>query len=297
MTICISAFAGGKAIVSICDTMATMVGYGGKTVMYDAVMTKYGWIGAAWRSAFTGNDISHLSPVYAQMRDGINAKGRKPPHDFLDVSGISSRAYHNYWERRLNTTFFGRFNTTLQRYMAKPARFSDSEREEIFQAIRDFNVPLSILVWGWDNRGPHILTVDSPGVSNHYDTCGFWSVGATSGIALDYLSRCRMGGLTPEEAIVRTFEAKFKAEDPQRGVGPNSDATLMYWDAIDFDRERELFFAHEDIEIIKACCSTEAYETTGRTLEEATALVKSAIGNAITRRQFEEAILAIHLQD
>lgn len=295
MTVCIAAMT-GESIVAICDSMGTRVS-GGKAQTYDAVMTKYGWIAPAWRAAFTGNNVSHLSPIWARMRDELNPKGHKGPHDFLHVGDVAKKIYHEYWEQRINDEFFSRFNTNLREFTADPSRFTDAQRQQIFRRVSAFNIPLTVLLYGWDNRGAHIMTVESPGVINHFDFCGFWAVGATASVAIDYLSRCRIGGgLSSPQVMVRVFESKFKAENPSLGVGPGSDAWMVYWDAIDNDANRSLFIAHDDIDAIKTCCKAEAFETTGQIFDKATDIATLAIKQAVTQGQIDKAILGVHLK-
>jgi hypothetical protein len=180
----------GHAIIVICDTMASSVDRRGRLLrVYDKVMSKYGWIAPGWRNVYAGLDISHFTPMEARIRDTLDAAGTKPPIDFLHVAEVCKAKFHEYWEETLNDRLFKRFGTDLAIYTQNSSRFTDDERLRLFTTVQKHDIPFEILVYGWDNRGAHIMRIESPGVVSYYDFCGFWAIGATPSTALDHLAK------------------------------------------------------------------------------------------------------------
>lgn len=99
--------------------------------------------------------------------------------------------------------------------------------EEMRREIQALDFNCSFLVAGFDSQGPHIFVISPPGIEEHYDSIGFWSIGSGSHSALSSLlfrKASRYDSLLM--GIYYVAEAKFMAESAQ-GVGKHTPIMIL----------------------------------------------------------------------
>ncbi len=272
MTLCIASLEHThSAIVAVNDTMLTLSS-GMEVNFHDDTMTKAGWLSDSWRTMYSGDDTSQLTPLMGKVRDALLKPRDAPRHNFRVIVHVWKSVFRQHWEACLNDDRLTRFGVTLQEFLADRSRFSEAERLRIFEEIANYDIPLEILVYGFDDW-PHVFVISSPGRARHYDEFGFWTIGGGRQKqlrVLRYLADHRVPVLDCDEMVVRMCEAKFKCEGD--GVGATTLVRILY-------ENNELFLRAKEIDEIRYLWKIANKPLASSDLEAAKQLAQAAINN------------------
>jgi len=185
-------------------------------------------IGNHWVAMFSGNDISHTTPMLRHVKHLIQIDRESLP----DVVNAFVSAFKEQLRLRADNEILAALGYSLDEFkMSGLVQLGAETFSRILYEIQQTVIDLSFLIAGFDAGVPYIFTVSSPGRVEHYEEVGFWAIGAGQTHALGAMfnlrKRIRFMDLAP--ALYRVCEAKFSAENAM-GVGPTTYAMIMYPD-------------------------------------------------------------------
>jgi 20S proteasome alpha/beta subunit len=229
VTVCIAAIANyGTAIVIAADQMLTM-GW----AKSDKSALKIGGVHANFSVMFAGN-IEHVGPVLRSIRKQLEGKDG-PSYD--DIENAASKAYQDRLREERENTVLGGYGVTLNEFLqGGPQRFGNTTYSQWLAEMDSVKLGspdgLSLLVAGYDgNGGPHILSVEHPGVVKNHDIQGFWAIGSGQYGALSSLFFHSYNKRTlPEETVYHVAAAKFMAEESSSDVGKTTNLLIIEWE-------------------------------------------------------------------
>lgn len=218
MTVCIAAIHDGS-IINVSDRMIS-AGF----TSSDAVAVKLKGLGQRWVIMYAGNDISPIVPITIKANENLATSGTS---DLIGISESVCKAYSDVLAANTVKQVLSPYGFTLTD-LRRDGKSQLPERtfERLLESIGAASLDLTLLVAGFDESGPHIFTVSSPGIPEFHDATGFWAIGSGQFQALSMLFTGYSISLTAGEAFYRVMEAKFTAESAP-GVGKETVPIIM----------------------------------------------------------------------
>jgi hypothetical protein len=280
MTLCLAAVTKDlEAIVTASDTMIGFAGPAGH-FSYDACMLKLGFLADSWRVMYAGNDISHLTPVVDHIRRTLFQPSGSPLHPASRVEQVAKDAYRSQWVESLDDSVMRRHGITHSEYFDAMGweRIPPESRRLIAAQVAEWDLELDLLIYGFDNEGPHIFKVSGSGSTAFADTHGFAVVGANEihDLVLGHLARKRVNVSSVPEAIIHLCQAKSMVEG-QSGIGPATNVTVM-------DRGDEIFIENSSLEPIRQ------FLNAGGSLKEAAQMAGDALTTGLSFNRWQDTI-------
>jgi hypothetical protein len=166
---------------------------------------------------FAGNDISPVQPIVESVKSELlnSAMTRK------NVIDAFKRAFQAEIVGIAETAVLSRFGMSMIDFRREGlANFGRELFTQLAFEIKNVELDLIFLIFGYENKVPHIFTVQSHGEASHYDVPGFWAIGSGQMAALGALFNTQVPlvyqSLTNVLALM--CQAKFVAESAP-GVG------------------------------------------------------------------------------
>lgn len=216
MTVGIAAMADGhNAIVFVTDQMMSV---GIRTADLPLVTKGY-LVHGHWFALYAGT-VTLVPPILNKVKAALSAN---TDADVSEVSATFVRVYQAERQRLAEQSVLSPFGIDIQTLVNHLTNNQSAGLADMKRRIQDFDFDCEFLVGGFDPDGSaHIFTVTPPGVENHYDSIGFWSIGSGAEAALSSLLFRRLHVVMPlKQTIYHVAEAKFMSECAM-GVGRSS---------------------------------------------------------------------------
>jgi hypothetical protein len=216
MTVCVATFDSDGNIVAACDQMISMQGL--QTAETAAVKIRY--LGVNWVAMFAATDASPITPIIKRANNLLFSGDAKPAMMNVAVDALCT-AYSDELQAHIQRSILNRYSLTVADLHTLKADLAITG--EVMEAVRKANFDVSFLVMGHDKDGPHIFTVDNPGVSACHDVAGYHAVGTGAWLASSELMRTNFDADNPDElgaTVYNVCGAKFAAEAAEGVGGP-----------------------------------------------------------------------------
>jgi 20S proteasome alpha/beta subunit len=218
MTVCIAALAtedtdeGKKRyIVTVSDTKLTTGIYSQEFGAWKIKRLSKHW------SAMIAGKFSQHRPIIEAFRSEIgDDEGQRL--SVSQVHDIAAKVYVSEAKRMAEETILGKFGLTVDAFLKSRKNIGDSLFERTWGEISRIEVGCDLLVFGFDDEGPHIFVVSNPTPDNtsfitDHDSPSFAAIGTGS-----YLAESTMFAFNHtiinslSQSIYHTTVAKFVSE-------------------------------------------------------------------------------------
>jgi hypothetical protein len=231
MTVCIAAFAAkSKAIVLVSDKMLTYGDYNAIQMQSDTGVRKLLHLGdSGWEIQFAGDGAFAEKVVY----QATQAYEKKPTirDSCAEIMDCMQDAYRAVREREahdaiLRPRMLDR-DLVFKRHSSELHPLSDELVAELTKELKAFQTGCILLVCGFDKSGPHMFTLDDPGIFSSCDLPGFCAIGIGHEAATSRLLWEDVDRNNPLDLVLYdVFHAKVQAEIIV-GVGYTWDAHII----------------------------------------------------------------------
>jgi len=244
MTVCIATLChNGEYMVMASDFMIPSTA--GLTADNTAMKTRV--IGKAWWSLFSGDDLSHVTPILDRVYDAL---GNPDGHDLSEVVDAFVKAFKDETRAICEREVLNNWGITLDRFVNEGAKLFATDFAVINARIAEVRINCTFLVCGFNRttsragRNPgHIFTISGEyygrsagGAFLQYcENPAFAAIGTGSLNALSMLFFFEQSFVTPlPKTVYVVAAAKFMAESAG-GVGQQTKLHVFSKDGFVFE--------------------------------------------------------------
>lgn len=227
MTVCISALSEPTVgepqyVVNVCDRMVSMSGiFSG-----DNAVRKIDPISYGWTSQIAGNDVSPAMPIIDRFKRAT--KGSDVYDSMAEMARAFKVAFKEERLEQIEDEILSPMGFTWETFQDQgKAKLPDIVFMQVIDQIRTYELDLSFLISGFDERGePQVFTVSNPGKCDYYTKLGFWAIGSGAQQALASLFASKYNRHNPLEVTVAKVLAAKLAAESATGVGKKTWAMI-----------------------------------------------------------------------
>jgi len=218
MTICISAIAEEKYIVSISDKMVTLTN---PPTEYEQYNSKTHVITNSCIFASAGLALEPL-PILEEIKEECDDKT-----PITDIATKAKTIFKKHRTQFMEDNLLTKFGLTHDEFKKMQLSMNPNIVAQIYKTLNEKLYDLSIIIAGVDKNGPHIFNINDPSQLTNYNGLGHCQIGSgnihafSSFISNQFNSKLK---LTEVAAIV--YESKKRSEIA-RGVGVASDMYIV----------------------------------------------------------------------
>lgn len=223
MTLCIAAISRPRAphssIVAVSDLMLSS-----EIDSFDTQTLKCGPISknGKWIAMYAG-DPSVWEPVRTLAKGAIEGGSET----VQEVESAFESAFQTVLKHKIEGEILGRYGLSREQFITNGlAHFGEHIFGKLLDLVSNAALETSFIVAGFDSAGPHIFSVDDPGVCTRHTAVGFCAIGTGSVLATSAL--CHSYDVTSGavSVVYRICEAKFRGEQAP-GVGKKTFVDVM----------------------------------------------------------------------
>lgn len=232
VTLCVAAVAQNDDYIVAASDLRVALGYTSGDNLIKGAAFHHRWV-----AMFAGDHIGRADPILEAAKQAFYGR---PTVSRLDVEAAFASFMQRELTKRIEAAVLSPYNLTLSEFVSQHGR--DSFPPEAYADIRIQMTTIALgcefLVFGFDERGPHIFHVQERGVVDDHRRVGFWAIGSGSYSAIHHLMSLdynRRWSLS--EAAYAVGSAKYASERADLGARTSIISLRKDGDAGYFDEE------------------------------------------------------------
>ena len=222
VTVCVAAICDQRrSLVLATDQMIDF----GSQFSGDGIVLKLSGIHSHWVAMFAGFDPTQAQPVLRGAWDRLDGVER---HSLDAVERVVVEAYRNRLRRQQIDSVISQYGfDDFESFKKEGREMLGRYFSTVQKRIESVSLNCDLLIGGFDDHGtPHLLKVEHPGVSGHYDMLGFAAIGSGADATNNSLAFHSFNNrISLGLAIYYICAAKFMSEGTH-GVGKNTSVVV-----------------------------------------------------------------------
>jgi hypothetical protein len=206
-----------------------MLSFDDTTPAIEDATLKDTFVSSHWRALFAGDDVSSAPSVINRAKSQLTNVSETED----EVRSAIQKALQDETCDHITAKYLARWGIDLAEFRTNGFQeFGPVQFGKLFKTIQKFSLSLEFLVYGFDDDGPHIFSIQDSGVIRH-DLEGRGVIGSGYYIAMGAFAGRTLYELETAELVYRLCAAKFAAETA-RGVGKKTTVLVLESDGQQF---------------------------------------------------------------